>query len=48
MSSVASVLLALLIPMVWGLVSAWAFEKLRLRRSCETSDEKLEEGKKAE
>jgi hypothetical protein len=29
-----SVIVALLVPIAWGLLSAWVFDRLRLRRSC--------------
>jgi hypothetical protein len=28
------VLLALVVPVAWGLASAWVFDRLRLRREC--------------
>jgi hypothetical protein len=30
------VLLALAVPILWGVFSAWAFDRLRLRRACKT------------
>ncbi|HHX65291.1 MAG TPA: hypothetical protein GX702_10430 [Chloroflexi bacterium] len=34
MDKTLTVILALLVPLGWGLLSAWAFDRLRLRRSC--------------
>ncbi len=39
MSTVSTVLLALVFPIAWGLASAWAFDRLRARRECETSSD---------
>jgi len=36
MDAIGRILLVLLVPIVWGLVSAWAFDKLRLRRERRT------------
>ncbi len=32
------VLLAVVVPILWGLGSAWIFDRFRLRRACKTDD----------
>ena len=36
MDAIGRILLVLLVPIVWGLVSAWAFDRLQLRRERRT------------
>ena len=42
MGTLGNVLLAVLVPILWGLLSAWAFDRLRERRgggpSCDPED----------
>jgi len=42
-STLGTVLLALIVPVAWGVLSAWLFDKIRLRRECnQTSNAKAE------
>ena len=38
MNSMGYVVLAVVFPVAWGLLSAWAFDKIRARRSTSESD----------
>jgi len=45
---IGRVLLVLLVPIAWGVVSAWAFDRLRLWRACQaegTENEDEDAGK---
>jgi hypothetical protein len=41
MSTLGTVLMALLVPVLWGLLSAWAFDRVRLRRECKAQEAKV-------
>lgn len=44
MSTLGTVILALVVPVAWGLVSAWLFDKVRLRRECNAQASKAKSG----
>jgi len=46
--TIGSVLLVLLFPIVWGLLSAWAFDHLRARWADPPEDEDAGEGEEQE
>jgi hypothetical protein len=47
MNTIAAVLLALLVPIAWGLLSAWAFDKWRERRAAKVREEEKSRGSEA-
>ena len=47
MNTIAAILLALLVPIAWGLLSAWAFDKWRERRAAKARDRETSGGREA-
>ena len=39
MSRVVQTLLAVVVPIAWGLLSSWAFGKVEARRQCDGSED---------
>lgn len=37
-----TVLVAVLVPVLWGLLSAWVFDRIRLRRECKPANDQAE------
>ena len=43
MSTAVQILVALVVPIGWGLLSSWAFDRLKLRRECKLQDTQSQE-----
>jgi len=46
MNTIFTILLAVFVPVLWGLLSAWAFDRLRSRRECSTQNQDTNQSKK--
>lgn len=44
MNTIATILLTLLVPIAWGLLSAWAFDKWREGRAAKARDRETSHG----
>lgn len=47
MNTWVTVLVAVLVPVLWGLLSAWAFDRIRLRRGCKPTNDQAERGQRS-